>query len=631
MLESIRAVQNTWVGKTVLTGIMGLILVSFVIWGIGPVFNGFNANALATVGSDTVTVEAFRQAFQTELQQLQQRTRRPITSAQAHQYGIDTRVLSRLVSDAVLDDRARSLGLAISQSQIVKAITTDPAFAGPNGQFDRDRFTQLLRENDMNEQGFVRDQRNVDLRQELIQGLVGGLAAPQAATEALHALQTETRSIDAVTLQGSAVDLPVPDEARLQTFFAARADTFRAPDYRKLVVLPILPSTVAQPDAVSEADVQALYDRTKDTRFSTPETRSVQQIVFPDAQEAAAAAASVKAGRSFADLATERKLTDKDIDLGRVTRTGAYDKGVADAAFALPADGVSEPVATAFGAALVHVTGIEPGGVKPLAEVATALRLEIANGRTGEAIRTRHDTVEEARAAGRSLTEAAKAAGLAVTVVDAVDATGLGPDGQPVALPDGPALLKAAFASDVGVDNDTLRTPEGGEIFFEVAGIEPARPKTLAEVRPAVEAAWRADEAGRTLADAAAAMVKAIEAGKSLDELAAASGGLPVQHVADVRRSGGTGLAPAVAAAVFDGPVGHAGSAVGEGNTRVVFKVLGTVVPALDPDSPDVKAMASQYQAALADEVVTTYLNDAQSRLGVRINPAAFSAAIGGG
>ena len=85
MLESLRGIQNSKPGKAVIAIIMGLIMVSFVIWGIGPVFTGFNANQIATVGGTPVTVDQFRQAYQTELQRLQQQTHQSITAAQAHQ------------------------------------------------------------------------------------------------------------------------------------------------------------------------------------------------------------------------------------------------------------------------------------------------------------------------------------------------------------------------------------------------------------------------------------------------------------------------------------------------------------------------------------------------------------------
>jgi peptidyl-prolyl cis-trans isomerase D len=630
MLERLRNIQNSWVGKAAVAVVMGLIMISFVIWGIGPVFTGFNANTLATVGDSTVTVDAFRQAYQTELQQLQQRARRPITNAQARQFGLDTQVLSRLVSEAVLDDQAAAMGLSISQPQIVKAITTDPSFAGAGGQFDRARFEELLRENDMTEQSFVRDQRKGYLRQELIQGLVGGIDVPQAAIDAMNQLQAETRSIDYFVLPAAAVEpIPAPDDAALKSFFDERATRFRAPEYRKLVILALLPATLAKPDAVSEADVQALYDKVKDQRFTTPETRDLQQIVYPNEADATAAAQSLKSGKTFADLAAERKLTDKDIDLGQLTRAAIFDKAVADAAFSLPANGVSNPVKTAFGSTLVHVVAITPATVKPLEAVAANLRQDIATSRSGDAIRAAHDKVDDARNAGQSLTEAAKNTGFAVQTVDAVDAAGQDKAGKTVDLPDAAALLKAAFASDVGVDNDVLRTPDGGQIFYEVAGIEPAHAQTLAEVKPAVEAAWRADETQKRLAAKADDLVKAIAGGQPIESVAAAQGNLPVEHLGDVRRSGATGLPAAAIAAIFNVPPDAAGTAAGEGATRIVFREFGSVVPPLEADSPQAKQITDQYKSLLGEDVLSTYLNQVQIRIGVRINPAAFSAAVG--
>ncbi len=51
-----------------------------------------------------------------------------------------------------------------------------------------------------------------------------------------------------------------------------------------------------------------------------PERRQVQQIAFPNATEADAAAKQIADGTSFDMIVMERKLTDKDIDLGTVTK-----------------------------------------------------------------------------------------------------------------------------------------------------------------------------------------------------------------------------------------------------------------------------------------------------------------------
>ena len=57
---------------------------------------------------------------------------------------------------------------------------------------------------------------------------------------------------------------------------------------------------------------------------------------------------------------------------------------------------------------------------------------------------------------------------------DAVSRDGLDPDGKPVVnLPHGAQVINAAFASDVGVDNDPIDA-DGGYVWFDVAGVTPA-------------------------------------------------------------------------------------------------------------------------------------------------------------
>ena len=118
------------------------------------------------------------------------------------------------------------------------------------------------------------------------------------------------------------------------------------------------------------------------------------------------------------------------------------------------------------------------------------------------------DKIEDEKAAGATLAEAAKKLKLKVRVIDAVDRAGRAPDGKPVPdLPRNPDVIAAAFNSDVGVDNEALTLPSGGYLYFDVDGITPSRARTLAEVKDKVEASWRADEIGKRLKAKADAML----------------------------------------------------------------------------------------------------------------------------
>lgn len=630
MLGGIRAAQSTWVGKSLTTLIFGVILVAFVIWGMGDPFRGIGANSVAQVGDVSVSAAVYRQAYLDALGDLQRRAKRAVTNDEAHRIGLDAQVLSRLMSEAALDDRAQSLDLAISGPQVAKSVMAE--FAGPGGTFDRTRFDAVLRDRSTSEAAFLRDQRQVYLRQELAGALVGGIEAPVAALDALHRYEDETRSLDAMEVPASAAGpVPPPDDAALKTYYGGHKDAFRSPQYRGLVVLSVTPATVTKPDGVSDADAQSLYDRVKDQRFSTPEKRHVSEVVFPDESAAAAFVRRVRGGEDFAEAARTDKGGGQAVDLGTVAKDAIFDRAVADAAFGLPTGGTGDPVKGRFGDVVVHVDALVAAASRPFPEVEAALKGEIAQSRAAAQVTALHDRIEDARASGKGLSDAAAAAGLKADVIPAVDAAGNAPDGKPVGnLVDGPNLLKAAFASDTGVDNDTLSTPDGGFMWFEVAHVDPARQLTLDEAKAKVAAAWTEDEAARRLDAEAAALVRDIDGGRQTLEGAAASlGGLSVTHVADAKRAGTPGLPAGVVARVFDVPVGGAGSAPTGPASRTLFKVLDSVTPPFDPDADASKHLAQRYGAALQDAVVTDYLGTIGAKLGTRVDQAAVRAASG--
>src|SRR5208337_1079643 len=119
---------------------------------------------------------------------------------------------------------------------------------------------------------------------------------------------------------------------QLKAFFNDRKSTYRAPEYRAMDVVALLPETLANPAEVSDADAEAAYARVavKDPKYGSPEKRDLQQILFPNEAEA-----------SFDDIVKERNLKPQDTDLGETTKDTIIDKGEADAVFALPAGGLS--------------------------------------------------------------------------------------------------------------------------------------------------------------------------------------------------------------------------------------------------------------------------------------------------
>jgi peptidyl-prolyl cis-trans isomerase D len=633
MLRGIHKASSTWLGKAVMAAVMGVIAISFAIWGIGDIFRGFGRNAVATIGNTEISIEQFRQFYNDRLQQLGRQAGRPITPDEARARGLDRQLLAQLVAETTVDEQAKQLRLGIDNAEIVKRITSDPSFRGANGQFDRQRFEMIIRQAGFTESRFIEEQRRSMLRRQLAQSITGDLKVPATALAVLNQYQNEKRQIEYVALEAAqAGDVPAPTPEVLNKYFDERKTLFRAPEYRNITLLSVTPSDLAKPDAVSDADAKAYFEQHKNS-YGRPEKREVRQIVFQKPEEAADARERITKGAKFDDIAKERQLKESDTDLGMVAKSDIIDSAVADAAFSLKPGETSAPVKGRFGTVLLQVMKIEPGEEKTYEQVAAQIKREMAESRTKSEVGNLRDKVEDERAAGSTLVETAKKLGLKSVSIEAVDRSGRGLDGKPVTgLPQTPDVISAAFASDVGVDTDPLQLPGGGYLYYDVAGVTPSRERPLEEVKDQVTARWRDDEIAKRLQAKADDLVGKLKAGTSFAQVASEAG-LSVETAKDLQRGKSGGFVPAKTnEAVFRTPKGTPASAEGGKETeRFVFRVTDVVDPPFEAGTQQGQAITTTLQSSYTDDLLSEYVARLENDFGVSVNPSALNQVIGGG
>src|SRR6516165_9685199 len=617
MLRGIRKASANWLGRIVLAGVMGLLVVSFAIWGINDIFRGFGRSTFATIGRTEISIDQFQNLYRDRLQQLGRQIGKNITLDQARAAGLDRRIVDQIMSDFVIDERARQLGLAASDSEISRRITSDPTFQSPNGQFDRQRFEFVLRQAGFTEGRFIAEQRREMLRRQLRDTIVGAPIVPKAAVEAADRYRNEQRTIEYVLFDRvQAGEIPTPAPEALASYFDEHKASFRAPEYRKLVIVSLIPSELAHAIEISDEDVQRAYEERK-ASYSVAERRQVQQIVFENSEEAGAASERIAKGESFDAIAKDRGLTEQDIDLGTVAKSAMIDRDVADAAFALKEGDVSAPVRGRFGTVLVRVVKIEPGKIPSLEEIGGQIRTDLATERAKEQLNEVYNKVEDELSVGKPLAEVAESFKLASRTIE-VDRTGKDPDGKSASdIPEAQRLLASAFTTDIGIENDPLQL-QGGYVWYEVAGITPARDRTLDEVKDQVEARWREDEVASRLTAKARDLVEKVTGGTPLADAAGADG-LKVETKSEIKRGAPASplSAQAVNVAFRTAKDGVAIAPAEKAAEQVVFRVTDIVVPKFDPESEQAKQLRQALNTAFADDLYQAYIAKIQDEVGV--------------
>jgi peptidyl-prolyl cis-trans isomerase D len=625
-----RKASSNWLGKSIMAVVMGVLIISFGVWGIADIFKGFGQSTLATVGRTEISINEFRQLYTDKLQQIGRQFGRPLTMDQARAFGIDRQLLQQTIAEAALDEEARRLGLGQSDAETMRVIVNDPNFKGVNGNFDPQRFQAVIRQFGFSEQRYVADQRRVSLRRQIAGTVTGGLEPPKAMIEALSRFQNEQRSIEYVKLDAAhagAIDSPSPEA--LAAYFEDHKAQFRAPEYRKIAFVALTPDEIGKWSEVSDEDAKKVFEQRRD-KLGTPEKREVSQLVFPNVEEATAARNRISSGSSFEELAKDRGLGATDVELGSVTRSAIIDPAIADAAFSLGEGEVSQPVQGKFGVALIKVGKIEAGTEPSYESIAPTLKKEIASERARSKMSELRDKMEDERGGGANVIEAAQKLGVSAVTIDAVDRSGRLPNGQLASnIPAGLDVVAQAFNSDVGVDNDPISF-KGGYVWYDVLGITPSRERKLDEVKDQVEARWRDDQITSRLKAKAADMVQKLEQGGKLADVAS-SEGLKVETAAGLRREATlTDLPAGAITAAFRTPKDGVGQTAGAGtNEWIVFRVTEISVPPVDLASDDIKKLKETLQRGLTDEQVAQYVTKIETDIGTSINQAAFAQVTG--
>lgn len=629
MLGILRSAAGTWVAKTLLL----LLVASFAAWGVTTrLAGGFLAghHAVITAGSTTVSITEYRLAYDRQINMLQQQIGQRISREQAKAYGIDNQVLAQLVSGAVLDEQARKLGLGFSKDKLAELTRQEPAFQGPNGQFDRRLFESRLRELGMRPEDYLKNRSQVAVRQQIVEAVSDGLKAPDTFFKAVALYRGEDRTIDYLTLPKALVEpIEAPSDSVLQAYFEANKKTYAAPEYRKFSYVRLEPEDIMDVSAVTDQQVGDDYNKNKG-RYTTPEMRTIEQLVFPTLDAAKAASDSLKTGATFDKIVIAQGKTQADTLLGTLSKDKISDKAVADAAFALAVNEVSPVVQGTFGPVLLRVTEIKPEVVKPLAEVSDQIRKDLALGEASRILLDVHDNYEDTRAAGSTLAEAAAKLKLKDVTVEAIDRTGLKPDGTIIKdLPASPDLIKAVFEAEPNTENQALTTTNNGFVFYELTSITPARDRTLDEVRQRVVADWTTEETTKRLTAKADELEKRLKAGATLDVIAGELK-LEKQTKRGVKREADdVDFGKDGAAAMFgvgEGGIGLIPSPTGEG--QILFKVAEVFEPAgADASSVPDDAQKS-FTQGMSDDLLDQLVAQLQTQYAVSVDQAAVAQAL---
>lgn len=626
MLTSIRSAFEKGFMRFLLIALMGLLVISFAIWGIGDVLRTGNKNIVATVGSTQISLQEYQAQYQREMRLMAKQAQRPITEAELKQMGFDKLVLNKLVTDALLDEKVKALKLDINEQAVAERVRNGAIFKGASGKFDPSRFAEMMRDLGYNETEYLKLEKKLALRQHVASSVVGLTTAPSSVLNALHTYNTQSRVVQYVVVTSAQAGvLNAPKEEDLKNFYEQYKPLFTAPEYRAATVIAATPNVLKDALNIKDEELKANYERIK-ANLTTSEKRTFERVRFDSVEKANEA---FKDGITFDAYVKAQNLTPEQIAFGTHEKAGMIDKAVADAGFALLKDGVSKPITTSFGTIVLRAKDIQASVTTPFDEIKNELRNEMVRERSRNVIYDIQDKIDKERASGLPLADIADKLKLSFSKIAAIDATGRDKNGISITLEGADLTVKEIFDAGINVEREPLQLKEqGGTVWVEVSAITPNRQKPLEEVLQEATSRYMEVQIATQLKAKAADIVKQVEGGKSLVE---ASGLTPVTSKPLTRYAQDAVWGQASLNNMFIAPKDKpATTSANDVVEQIVYIVKDIVNLPFDANSKDNIDLSKQLLKTYEDDMLTQFVASLRKEYKVSVDEVMFKRAAGG-
>ncbi len=396
MLDFVRTKQKSMLIKIA----FGLIILSFVIGYTmltAPSDNGANrpGDAAARINGDEISYTDFQTAYSNLYNLYQSIYQGNFNAALEKQLNLPRQAMQQLVEERLMVQQAEKLGLKVSQQELVNSIAQYDAFK-INGQFDRNRYLEVLNYQRITPEQFENTQRRQLLTQKVREQLQKGAAVSDEELKTAYHNENDKVNLNTVWLTPELVESKVKvTKDALTDFFKQNIEQFRIPEKVSLRYLQFDPARYEdQVAAFTDDELERYYRRNLDL-FEIKEEVKAAHILLRLAEDADQTTIDkrqklaedllkqLNEGADFAKLA--KAYSDDKSNAADGGEIGVFGRGIMvkefeDAAFALKPGQLSDVVRTPFGFHIIRVDEHVEAGVKPLVdaivEVKTVLKLK---------------------------------------------------------------------------------------------------------------------------------------------------------------------------------------------------------------------------------------------------------------
>ena len=521
MLQDIRNSTQGPVFKV----IVGLIVLSFALFGVESILLGGSDDSVALVNGDKIRAVEVQQAANRQKQQIAAMLGENFDPSLIDDAQLSARALEGLVGNKLQQQWAESLGLTASDVQLGAQVAAIPAFQ-IDGKFSAELYKQSLAAAGFTPLTF-REALRVD---EIVKQLNGGLLASEFVTgaeaRALARVNGETRSVRYAKVAGDRFQNTVEiTQDQIQAYYDSNAAQFVSEEAVVLDYITLRADDFVEP--VAEADLRAAYEQEISSYAYQDEARVSHILLIQGddeadeayAQRIQSAQTALTDGEAFSVVA--ERLSD-DIgsssdggDLG-YTAGDVFPAEMEEAIKGLDINEVSGPVFTDAGTHLITVTDRRSSEPPSFMEMRSELEASLSQADAQRRLVSQVEALKDLTYTATDLREPAQTLGL--DVVRSAPITRRG--GQGVLGDD--RVIAAAF-SDLVIEegwSEVIEVSENAFVALKLVEHQPAAPQSIEQVSDRIVSVLTAQAEEEALRAFGNELLDQLAGGRTIEDVA---------------------------------------------------------------------------------------------------------------
>ncbi len=297
--------------------IIAFIITIFAVWGgAGRLGAGRSTNTIARVKGEKISADYYFQNLAQRLEMMKNEFKE-INKNLIQQLNIPQQVLEQIIQQYILLQKAKELGISVSDEELREKIINYPVFQIDGKFVGFDQYKRILEWNRIPISEFEEGIRKEVIIEKLIKILTAGITVTQEELWENYKKKNESVKMEYVIAEADKIELEQePSSSEAQEYFNENKEKYEIPERREASLVFLNTEDIKNEIELSDTEIEDYY-KENEQQFTDPEMVKVSRIYLPfeDKEkemvevEGQNILEKIKQGQDFAELA---RLHSKD-------------------------------------------------------------------------------------------------------------------------------------------------------------------------------------------------------------------------------------------------------------------------------------------------------------------------------